>query len=125
MIQEIQRKAVAGKFDVLLVFMFDRLGRREDEAPFVEEWFVKNNIEVCVRYDCHYNIRHPGECGGQSGYGVTKLDALVSKIVRTQFEKIKAVCAQDLIAGQQAKQIELAKANLKLANNQYQERKRK
>ena len=49
----------------------------------------------------------------------------MSKIVRTQFEKIKAVCAQDLIAGQQAKQIELAKANLKLANNQYQERKRK
>lgn len=35
-----------GKFDVLLVFMFDRLGRKEDETPFVVEWFVNNGIEV-------------------------------------------------------------------------------
>lgn len=80
--------------------------------------------EVRARYACLNSVRHPGECGGQSGYGVTKLDALVSKIVRMQFEKIKAVCAQDLIAGQQAKQIALAKAKLKLASDQYQERKR-
>ena len=24
-----------GKFDILLVFMFDRLGRRDDETPFI------------------------------------------------------------------------------------------
>lgn len=34
-IQEIQRDAVDGKFDILLVFMFVRLGRRDDETPFV------------------------------------------------------------------------------------------
>ena len=45
-IQEIQRDAAQGKFDVLLVFMFDRLGRKEDETPFVVEWFVNNGIEV-------------------------------------------------------------------------------
>lgn len=45
-IQDIQRDAAQGKFDILLVFMFDRLGRREDETPFVVEWFVKNGIEV-------------------------------------------------------------------------------
>ena len=45
-IQEIQRDASAGKFDILLVFMFDRLGRREDETPFVVEWFARNGIEV-------------------------------------------------------------------------------
>ena len=45
-IQEIQQDAAAGKFDILLVFMFDRIGRREDETPFVVEWFVKNGIEV-------------------------------------------------------------------------------
>ena len=44
--QEIQRDAVDGKFDILLVFMFDRLGRRDDETPFVVEWFVRNGIEV-------------------------------------------------------------------------------
>ena len=36
-IQEIQKDAVAGKFDILLVFMFDRLGRRDDETPFMIE----------------------------------------------------------------------------------------
>lgn len=45
-VQEIQRDALAGKFDILLVFMFDRLGRKEDETPFVVEWFDKNGIEV-------------------------------------------------------------------------------
>lgn len=34
-IQEIQRDAVDGKFDILLVFMFDRLGRRDDETPYL------------------------------------------------------------------------------------------
>ncbi|NLI92114.1 MAG: recombinase family protein [Peptococcaceae bacterium] len=45
-IQEIQQAAAEGKFDILLVYMFDRLGRREDETPFVVEWFVRNGIEV-------------------------------------------------------------------------------
>ena len=45
-IQEIQRDAAQQKFDILLVFMFDRLGRKEDETPFVVEWFVQNGIEV-------------------------------------------------------------------------------
>ena len=43
-IQEIQRDAAQDKFDILLVFMFDRLGRKEDETPFVVEWFVQNGI---------------------------------------------------------------------------------
>ncbi|GHU91319.1 hypothetical protein FACS1894202_12540 [Clostridia bacterium] len=45
-IQELQHEAVAGKFDILLVFMFDRLGWRDDETPFVVEWFVRQGIEV-------------------------------------------------------------------------------
>lgn len=58
-IQEIQRMALAGEFDVLLVFMFDRLGRRDDETPFVVEWFVNHGIEVWSamegqqRFDTH------------------------------------------------------------------------
>ena len=45
-VQEIQKMALQGEFDILLVFMFDRLGRKDDETPFVVEWFVKQNIEV-------------------------------------------------------------------------------
>ena len=58
-IQEIKADAIMGKFDVLLVFMFDRLGRRDDETPFVVEWFVRNGIEVWStkegqqRFDSH------------------------------------------------------------------------
>ena len=45
-ILEIQREAALGNFDILLVFMFDRLGRRDDETPFVVEWFIRNNVAV-------------------------------------------------------------------------------
>lgn len=58
-ILEIKADALAGKFDVLLVFMFDRLGRRDDETPFVVQWFVSHGIQVWSvkegeqRFDTH------------------------------------------------------------------------
>ena len=45
-ILEIRALAEKKKFDVLLVFMFDRLGRREDETPFLVQWFIEHGIEV-------------------------------------------------------------------------------
>ena len=45
-LQQVKQYAEQGKFDILLVFMFDRLGRRSDETPFVVEWFVKKGIRV-------------------------------------------------------------------------------
>lgn len=45
-VQLIKEHAKQGKFDILLVFMFDRIGRIADETPFVVEWFVKNGIQV-------------------------------------------------------------------------------
>lgn len=45
-VQLIKQYAKEGKFDILLVFMFDRLGRIADETPFLVEWFVKNGIRV-------------------------------------------------------------------------------
>ena len=44
----VQMRSMAEKkeFDILLVFMFDRLGRREDETPFLVQWFIENGIEV-------------------------------------------------------------------------------
>lgn len=58
-LQKIQQAAMEGKFDILLVFMFDRLGRRDDETPFIVEWFTKQSIEVWSvnegqqRFDTH------------------------------------------------------------------------
>ena len=45
-LQKIQQAAMEGKFDILLVFMFDRLRRREDETPFLVQWFIEHGIEV-------------------------------------------------------------------------------
>ena len=45
-IQELKEAALNKEFDVLLVFMFDRLGRIENETPFVLEWFADHGIEV-------------------------------------------------------------------------------
>lgn len=45
-IQELREDAAEKRFDVLLVFMFDRLGRRDDETPFVVEWFAKQGIRI-------------------------------------------------------------------------------
>ena len=45
-LQLVKKRAEQGKFDILLVFMFDRLGRKSDETPFVVEWFVRKGIRV-------------------------------------------------------------------------------
>ena len=45
-IQELRSEASKGNFDILLVYMFDRLGRIESETPFVLEWFVQHGIQM-------------------------------------------------------------------------------
>lgn len=45
-IQILQQRALHHEFDILLVYMFDRLGRIESETPFVLEWFVKQGVRV-------------------------------------------------------------------------------
>ena len=43
---ELREMAEKKQFDVLLVFMFDRLGRKEDETPFLVKWFIDHGVEV-------------------------------------------------------------------------------
>ena len=45
-IQDLKEAALHHEFDVLLVFMFDRLGRIENETPFVLQWFAEHGVEV-------------------------------------------------------------------------------
>ena len=45
-IQELKEAAERKEFDILLVFMFDRLGRIDSETPFIVEWFITHGIEV-------------------------------------------------------------------------------
>lgn len=34
-----------------------------------------------IHCQCHYNVRHPGGCDGQSGYSVPKADSKVEQVV--------------------------------------------
>lgn len=45
-VQDLREAAMNHEFDILLVFMFDRIGRIDSETPFVVEWFVNQGIEV-------------------------------------------------------------------------------
>lgn len=45
-VQDIKKLVLNKAFDVLLVFMFDRIGRIDSETPFVVEWLVAQDIEV-------------------------------------------------------------------------------
>lgn len=36
---------------ILLVFMYDRLGRNLNETPFIAEWFTKKGIHVWSVYE--------------------------------------------------------------------------
>ena len=45
-VQMIKDYANKRKFDILLVFMFDRIGRIADETPFVVEWLISHGIRV-------------------------------------------------------------------------------
>ena len=48
-------------------------------------------------YSCFYKIRHPGDCDGQSGYGVSKLDSIVEEVVRQIFAQFREVSRKKLL----------------------------
>ena len=50
-VQDIKELVLNKAFDVLLVFMFDRIGRIDSETPFVVEWLVAQGIEVWSTQD--------------------------------------------------------------------------
>ncbi len=80
--------------------------------------------EVRSGYQCNYNVRHPGECDGQSGYGVTKLDGIMERIVRYQLSRISAASGTDLVAEQNRRAVELAKARCNVMALQLAEKQR-
>ena len=55
-IQYLKEAALAKEFDVLLVFMFDRLGRIENETPFVLQWLLFTRVEIGKGYKVHIEL---------------------------------------------------------------------
>lgn len=67
---------------------------------------------------CHYNVRHPGQCDGQSGYGVTKLDAIVESIVCTKFSEILECSKSKLLQDMLRKDMEVAQKEVSRAKSE-------
>lgn len=45
-IQELKAATEKHELDILLVYMFDRLGRIAEETPFLLQWFVKQGVQM-------------------------------------------------------------------------------
>lgn len=45
-LEQLRADAMKNQFDAVLVFMFDRLGRIEEETPYVLKWFIDHGIEM-------------------------------------------------------------------------------
>lgn len=76
------------------------------------------------RYQCHYKVRHPDSCDGQSGYGVPKLDAIVDQVIRSQLEKIKGKPGENIVTAQHKKMLELTKARMNLCSSRLAAKRR-
>ena len=125
-IQAIKELARKGKFDILLVFMFDRIGRIADETPFVVEWFVKNGIQVWStqegeqRFDNHIDklnkLREEvvKSIQGESAFSQSMLAGLVEDS-KKKSESLKVQCEKA------ESEVESSKTLIKDLNDQYDE----
>ena len=73
--------------------------------------------EKRYRYSCNFNIRHPGQCDGQSGYGVTKLDAIVESIVCAKFNEVLECSKGNLLKDMLRKDLEAAQKEVSRAES--------
>ncbi len=80
--------------------------------------------DVRPRYQCHYHVRHPGECEGPSGFSVPKVDAMVDNVIRAKFKEITASSKNEIIKSQQKKEEALAKSKFELAARSLAEKKK-
>lgn len=58
-LQQIIQDAKNGLFNILVVFMFDRLGRVDSETPYLVEWFHNIGVEVWSVVEGNYNLNKP------------------------------------------------------------------
>lgn len=63
-------------------------------------------------------MRHPGQCDGQSGYGVTKLDTIVESIVCTKFSEILECSKSKLLQDMLRKDMEVAQKEVSRAKSE-------
>lgn len=68
--------------------------------------------ETHIRYACHYKIRYPQDCDGQTGYSGEKLDGIVDNIVMQLFERMTTALRSQLIQKQREKELQLTNSSV-------------
>ena len=85
-------------YDPKNTFDIEKYLNRKEKINSNDEFVVIDTVkEVRPRYSCFYKIRHPGDCDGQSGYGVSKLDSIVEEVVRQIFAQFREVSRKKLL----------------------------
>ena len=51
-----------------------------------------------MRYTCQTKSRTHGDCDGQTGYTVHKLDAMIDSIIHTIFAKVSSLSREEIIS---------------------------
>ena len=74
-----------------------------------------------LRYQCHYQVRHPGECDGQSVYVASRVDAIVDEILRLKFSEIRATSKAEILRKQGERDCKAARLRLDRAEKQLQQ----
>lgn len=78
-----------------------------------------------MRYQCHTNVRHPGECAGHFGYSVPKVDGIIDELLCNKFSKmITAASETEILSDQNEKDIELARSRVELPSLIYSKSKK-
>lgn len=113
-IQELRQEAGNGSFDILLVYMFDRLGRIESETPFVLEWFVQHGIQKLRQEN--------GERERQKQAAEKKIKAAQYKQKRYEDEVIRCLDGQSRFSEEMlARLIAEAETEVRQAKEEYAE----
>lgn len=76
------------------------------------------------RYQCHYKVRHPGECSGQSGYDVNKLDRIIDEIIVRKFQEVTAASEAEILSAQHEKELELARIRVETVKESLQKKQK-
>ncbi len=66
----------------------------------------RKNRRIRTRYCCHNKVRHPQDCDGQSGYGVTKLDALIDGMMILLFSQVKNIPRGQILSQQRWREMD-------------------
>ena len=77
-----------------------------------------------LRYQYHYQVRHPGECAGQSVYVASRVDSIVDEILRLKFSEIKAASRAEVLKQQNDRDCKAAQHRLEQAEKKLRQHER-